>query len=408
MKTEIRHQMLDIGDLQAFEKAGVPLGPKLGEKLEVTTAHLVCCVRREEANAAIQYGRIIGRTPDNFTPVVCDDPLATARAINLKHTIPLVVTSAIDPALKELMFQNPDFGELLADRFPLPNPQNLNVTPILHCVGITKHGIETLTQESHAPNQIPTSENPEGKRSDRLKAVLGNIVTPMDFQNILRSRLVKEVNIHALGPAGTNISQAAHLYIERVGISDKTNVIVHGFGITPLEYAEIAAEETRKSLLAGELPKILHLHMECAVFDGLGKLYQQRSEESIFIDEQDMALDSMQLAAQLNIDELRSIARGKGKIRIATHPSPRSLILSWINQGTAHWIEASSNSAAALMVTQDQADACVTTASTVTLLAKQNMHTLHQFGSPNMIFTIASPLSHRLLREFLSRGENNL
>lgn len=403
MKTEIKHQVLNLEDLQTFQQSGVPLGPKLGEKLESTHAHIVCFVQQEESAAATMYSQIIDRTSNNFSIVIGDKPISKASDITKEQVIPLVINSAINPELKEMMFQNDNFGELLADRFPVLNPLNKEATPILHCVGITRHGIKILTEKENNSNQIQNKESLSDKRSERIRSALGDLVTPMDFRRILRSNLVKEINLHALGPAGTNISQAAHLFTEKVRIHDKTNIIIHGSGITPLEYAEMATEETQKLLRVEQLPHTLHLHMECAVFDGMWQLYQQRAEESVFIDEQNMALDSMQLAAQVSIDELRSKAIREGRIRIVTHPSPKPLLLPWINQGFVKWVEASSNSAAALMVTQGRADACITTASAVTLLAEQNMHTLHQFGSPNMIFTIASPLSHRHLCKYLER-----
>ncbi|OGE19426.1 hypothetical protein A3D83_01430 [Candidatus Daviesbacteria bacterium RIFCSPHIGHO2_02_FULL_41_10] len=408
MKTETKHQILNLEDLQTFQQSGVSLGPKLGKELENTQNHIICFVRQKEFAAASVYRKIIGRTPDNFSVLTCDNPVKRACNVNEKQVIPLVINSAINPNLKDIMFGSHNFGELLADRFPFSNTQDRKTTPILHCVGITKHGIEILAQKENTPDQIFTSKNLEEERSARLRKTLGNIVTPTDFRNILRSLLVKEINLHALGPAGTNISQAAHLYIEKVRISNKTSILIHGSGITPLEYAQMAKEQTEKSLLTETLPETLHLHMECAVFDGMGSLYQQRAAESIFIDEQNMALDSMQLSAQLSIDKLRTIAKEKGKIRIATHPSPRSLVLPWINQGMAEWLEASSNSVAAVMVIENQADACVTTGSAVTLLAEQNLHTLHQFGSPNMIFTIASPLSHSMLQKYLDKEGCNI
>lgn len=399
---------LALEDLRTFGKTQVPLGSKLGEQLEVTSAHVVCFVRKEQLNAAETYRQIIGRTPNNFTIIESAELIVAAAAITTQQVAPIVITSAIDPQEKDIMFLNPSFGEILADRFPLPNPQNSSLSTILQCVGITQHGIEVLTQENDTKAQVVKGQNLEQKRSDRIKRVLGDIITPVDFRNILRSKQVKKINIHVLGPAGTNISQAAQLYAERQGISDKTNIIVYGSGIVPLVYAQIAAEETQESFATGSLPETLHLHVECAVYDSMWKLYQGRMEESVFIDEQDMALDSMQLAAQLSIDELRSIVQKEGKIRLATHPSPQPLVLPWITKGIAQWTEASSNSAAALMVTRGEADACITTASTIALLADKKIQTLHEFGSPNMIFTIASPLNQRLLRRYLDEGVGNI
>src|SRR3989338_4225230 len=107
MKTEIKHQILDLEDLQTFKKAGVLLGPELGEKLETTPSQVICCVRQDEFDAATIYRQIIGRKDENFTTVICDDPIVKACGIAAEHTIPIVVTSAINPNLKDIMFQNP-------------------------------------------------------------------------------------------------------------------------------------------------------------------------------------------------------------------------------------------------------------------------------------------------------------
>lgn len=258
-----------------------------------------------------------------------------------------------------------------------------------------------LSEHADFSDSPTEDEALEQKRSKRIKEFLGDILTATDVRRILQSSLVENIVLHALGPRGTNISQAAALYISRLGISHKAQVRIHDAGITPMEYAQIAAEETQTLLSNGRLPGKLHLHMECAVYNDMGKLYDQRAREAVFIDEQDMDLDTMQLGAAVTIEELQGVVAAQGSIRIATHPSPRSLILPWLDRGVATWVQASSNSAAARMVTNGEADACVTTASAVSLLSARGIRTLHEFGSPNMIFTVASPLTHDQLRLYL-------
>lgn len=394
---------LNLEVLQTFEKTEIPVGPEFGERLEATCAHITLFVRPDEQDAGDTYRRIIGQTGDKASLVVCEDPILLAQEETALDVIPLVINSAIDPQLKEMMFRNPDFGQLLADSFPVPSSSRPVATPILYTIGITRHGIVVLDQSDATAQTTTSVAYREKKRSARIKAVVGDIITPADFHDILHSQQVKYVIIHALGPAGTNISQASHLYAERIGITGKTEVTIHGVGITPLDYAQIAADETRASLSSGTLPETLHLHVECAVYNDMDRLYEERAEEAIFIDEQNMALDTMQLAAVVSMEELQNMVKSRGRIRIATHPSPRSLVLQWIERGLVEWIQASSNSAAALMVAKGQADMCVTTASSVGLLTKhgREIHTLYEFGSPNMIFTIASSMTHKQLQRYL-------
>ncbi len=393
---------LRLEDLSSFEVAQIPLGPQLGERLEASAAQLVILTHPDNHEAAMIYPRLIGRADDRSHVVLCNDPVAQAQEITEEGIIPLVVTRATDPMLKEMMFRNFNFGQLLADRFPVPNRNIPGATPILHCVGITQHGIRVLTEHADFSDSPTEAQALEQKRSRRIKEILGDILTATDFHRILQSPLVEHVILHALGPRGTNISQAATLYISRLGISHKAQVRIHDTGITPMEYSQMAAEETERLLSIDSLPRQLHLHMECAVYHGMGELYEQRAREAVFSDVQDMALDNMQLGAKDSLEKLQQIVATQGSIRIATHPSPRSLVLPWLERRVATWIQASSNSAAARMVVNGEADACVTTASAVALLSSAGISTLHGFGSPNMIFTVASPLTHDQLRLYLN------
>ncbi len=387
-------------DLQTFGNVEVPLGAQLGAILERSSAQINCLVRDESLfKAADFYRRIIGRTKTNFTIQIENDPITTAQKVTDADLIPLVVTSAITPKLNELMFGNSNFGQLLADRFPVPNTENSKATPILHCVGIAKHGIKVLADVDKLENN--SAIDPEEIRSQRINTIFGHLITPVDFRRILRSNLVRNIRIHVLGPVGTNISQAARKYAENIGITDKIDIIIYDAGITPLDYADIAADETQKSITSGSFPETLHLHVECAVYNDMWRLYKDRQIEAVFSDEQNMQLDTMQFAGILSMPELQEKVNKEGTIRIATHPSPKPLIAKWITSGIAKWIEASSNSAAALMVKRDEADACVTTASAVRVFTNHDLKTLHEFGSPNMIFTVASPLTQEQLNNIL-------
>ncbi|MBI2337782.1 hypothetical protein HYU95_01230 [Candidatus Daviesbacteria bacterium] len=103
----------------------------------------------------------------------------------------------------------------------------------------------------------------------------------------------------------------------------------------------------------------------------------------------------MQLASIIEIEELTK----KGRIRIATHPTPRPIIYPWEEQEIAEWIKATSNSAAAEMVVNGEADACITTGSS--LAGKEMLISRHMIGSPWMIFTIGTPLNQKQLQDFL-------
>jgi hypothetical protein len=388
----LRHMSLGIEQLQQFEPIRIALGEQFGDQLNAHPGHVALFASQSEINAAHVYKHILGKAKDSVSIHECENPMEQASQIEDSDVIPLVIHSATDPMLKDKLFGQAGFGELLADSFPVVSNER-TASPILHCVGITRHGIQTLNM--HA------GQKEKSDRSQALKLTMGDILTPADFQTILRSPTIVGIHIHALGPEGTNIAQASRLYAHRLGIQDKTQIVVHDIGITPLEYAQIAAQKTEEDIYHNGRPTTLHLHVECAVYNNMGKLYEQRKTESVFADTQNMALDTMQLASFMDIDALNRLMRSQGVVRIATHPSPKPLIDTWVKRGVAQWIEASSNSAAALMVRRGQADACVTTASTVALMQKDAVQTLHEFGSPNMIFTIASPLSGESLKKLL-------
>lgn len=389
---------LSLEQLQVFEKITVPLGAELGEQLAQHSAPITCFVKEQQQEAAHIYREIIGKNSKEFRVSVSHDPIADIDQTNGHDVIPIVIHSATDPTLKDLQFGRVGFGELLVDSFPMPS-RDTDATPILQCVGISRQGIQKLTRQHSSPNQ-----NAEKHRSHILKQMMGDIITPFEFQTILQSHRVEEVHIHALGPEGTNISQASRLYAKRLGIENKTNIIVYPAGITPLTYAQLATEATEASLRHTRVPSVVHLHVECAVYNNMGRLYKEKQTESVFIDTQNMPLDTMQLASKQTVDKLQNVAQMHSHIRIATHPSPRPLINPWIDTGKAVWLEASSNSAAALMVLEGLADACVTTESTMQSLANTGIQTLHKFGSPNMIFTVASPLSPTHLQKYLKEG----
>jgi hypothetical protein len=203
---------------------------------------------------------------------------------------------------------------------------------------------------------------------------------------VVRSPAVREVRLHALGPAGTNIAQACEHFIVREGIADKTTLIVHDRKIEPREYAAIARSEVR--------PGVLPLHVECAVYYGLRDLYDERPDEVIFASQLYMPLDTMQLACR----DLRGLDARRGSLVIASHPSPLGLVKPLFAAGVVVHRHASSNADAAAMVRLGDADLCITTEAAG---RRHGLHTLHRFGSPTMLFTIAASVTDRVLRDYL-------
>lgn len=362
------------------ELRGVEPGESFDLSLATTNHPVICLTSAENANVARDYGYIIGR---EIAVVSVDNPIQEAIQLKTDGEIPLVFHSATDPILNEKMFADgPRLGQLLMGHLYVPTANHKS--PSLYAIGVANQGINILARSIvHTDDLGSIKKQMESRRRD----ILGENLSNSDFRRILQSPSVYKVIAHALGPKGTNISQAMEQYVKSLGIEGKTDLIVHPKGIEPMEYAEMARSEVE--------PGVIPIHMECAVYYDMAKLFDQRTNEVVFADHHYMPLDVMQLASITDIEEL---AAGR-KMRIATHPSPKPLIDPWVNSGNAEWIKATSNSAAAQMVISSEADACITTGSG--LREAQGLTSRHVFGSPIMLFTIATPLNQEQLRWYL-------
>jgi hypothetical protein len=186
---------------------------------------------------------------------------------------------------------------------------------------------------------------------------------------VLASPEIERVLCFALGPDGTNnISQACFKWIARMGIGQKSEVVMC---VTP----EIALERSRE--LTDET--VLGIFWTCAVYDREKDLFFGNPDTFPFYFQETMPLDEMQLATRPEL-----VHPGGGLIsgpswRIASHPSPEGLLKSL----RCEIVRALSNADAAILCASGVAEACITTESA---RAKQGLTTLHVFGSPEMVF----------------------
>jgi len=373
----------NLPDLARFNEAKVRPGELLDLSLAVTSNLICCFTTAENLEAAAAYKKVIGKNNDDFSIFQVDDPIGEISRLDQSDVIPLTMYSAIDRTLNERMFiDGPNLGQLLMGNIYIPRSDHQS--PSLYAVGVATQGLKIL-EESQNLRDGGLLQQMEARRRE----ILGVNITNGDFRRILQSSSVEKIIAHALGPVGTNISQAMKQYIKALEVQDKTDLIVHPAGIEPLAYAQMATRQAKEGLIP--------IHMECAVYYDMGRLYDQRRDEVVFADHHYMPLDAMQLASTKEIEELAQA----GIIKIAVHPSPKPLVNPWINAGKAQWTKATSNSAAAEMVMIGQADACVTTASS--LRGKEGLITRRIFGSPMMLFTIGTPLNQQQLKNYLVR-----
>lgn len=198
----------------------------------------------------------------------------------------------------------------------------------------------------------------------QFPSVEGLPKTDEEIKVSLRSPLVRKIHCFALGPEGTNISQACEQWIERVGIGEKTVVCL-------CETPEISLEMACQIVAEGELG----IFWTCAVYYNLHKLFFENPDTLPFFITEVMLLDEMQLAAR------KEMAASLGEElpiwwKIASHPSPAPL-------SPYPTLKASSNAQAAKLCACGEVEACITTES-----ARQihDLVKLHSFGSPPMVF----------------------
>lgn len=173
---------------------------------------------------------------------------------------------------------------------------------------------------------------------------------------------VRKVIHYALGPAGTNISQAAVQWSRRMGVEHKSEVILC---TTP----EDAVRQAREISEPGVLP----LFWTCAVYFRENELFFENPDTLPFLFAETMNLDEMQLAVR---HENRALSPG---MLVASHLSPAPLV----KEAALKVVQANSNAAAAQMCASGKVDACITTESARRI---HSLRQVHSFGSPPMVF----------------------
>jgi hypothetical protein len=374
-----------LPQLSSFPAGTQPEPEAFGHALrsaDVRALHCVC--EPENRQTAEIYARVLGvREKFHITEVKDGIPYDELLAEQRNGVVPLFVDSAINPKLHERYFSTPGVVGFVDHQY-IRDPDGADALA-LRTIGTTPHGLHQLETA-----QMPSIAHLRRERSDRMKKVVGtDIVTYEDFRQILASERVNRVRLHALGPQGTNIAQASAMYLHTLGIQQKSDLVVHPRGVTPMQYVEMAAADKENG--------VVPLHMECAVYFGMPDLYQQRVRqraELLFADHQYMALDEMQLAAR------RGMSPNGHMPRVATHGSPKPLMRPWVNgeQPSAKWVEATSNSAAADMVRADEVEYCITTESgRIGAPVQEELEKVHSFGSPMMVFTLGTPYTQEEL-----------
>lgn len=191
--------------------------------------------------------------------------------------------------------------------------------------------------------------------------------TKVDIDGLLVNDSIKSIKVFALGPDGTNISQAAKEWTKKVNIEEKSEIILCS---TPEEEIIKAMEIKEK----GELP----IFALCAVYYDLCNLYFKYYTNYFFLSCLYMKLDTMQLASKKqNLDDIHLHAK------VAGHNSPKMLLANT----SYEFVDANSNAEAAKMCSEDKVEVCITTESA------KNIYGLHSnfiFGSPVMLFTFGT------------------
>lgn len=200
-----------------------------------------------------------------------------------------------------------------------------------------------------------------------------SIPSGIGLMQVLRSS-VDRIMHFALGPAGTNISQAAMQWSNRMGVSHKTEVV---FCDTP----EDSVARAREIIEPGVLP----IFWTCAVYFRLNELFFRNTDTFLFQFIEVMNLDEMQLA------ENREAVRRKNAfadqwedtiLTIASHPSPAALMSDSCIRSN-FYVRANSNAHAAKICAEGEVEQCITTESARQIYGLVKIHT---FGSPAMVF----------------------
>ncbi len=193
-----------------------------------------------------------------------------------------------------------------------------------------------------------------------------------EVKRVFQSPRVEGVVSFALGPEGTNISQASQEWVEETGIKEKTTTILES---TPEECLQLAREITE--------PNVVSLFWTCAVFYALKDLFFTNPDVYPFFIQHGMRLDEMQLATREDIlEQINQLGISPDWV-IASHPSPAPLLEELARSKGCIVTEANSNSDAAQKCASEEVNLCMTTESAREI---HDLIEIHSFGSPLMIF----------------------
>jgi hypothetical protein len=189
-----------------------------------------------------------------------------------------------------------------------------------------------------------------------------------DIRNALASDLIVQIRHFALGPEGTNISQACRRWTARMQIGHKADTVLCD---TP-EDSIVAARQLAD-------PGALGVFWTCAVYSREMEVFFRNPDTLPFFTQETMALDKMQLATRPALAAELHDSRVPCGWRIAVHPSPAALL----PPHHRNVVLVNSNAVAAIDCAAGRVEACITTESA---RARQGLTSLHCFGSPEMVF----------------------
>lgn len=212
------------------------------------------------------------------------------------------------------------------------------------------------------------------------KFVGNNPLNKEEMRIAFQSERVKEVICFVLGPPGTNIGQACMMWVKsgwlnEVGIRQKTKIV---FCATPEE----AVEKAKEVQDSGTVP----IFWTCAVYPALNDIFFSNPDTLPFAIQVITPLDRMQLATrQDRVEIVKEIINGKILLscKIISHPAPAPLVKKIVEKFGFVIEYTTSNSMAAKLCSEGVAHLCITTE---TARKTYGLVTVHEFGSPPMVF----------------------
>jgi len=202
----------------------------------------------------------------------------------------------------------------------------------------------------------------------RFRPVGGLPGSGEDLREALASNLIRQIRHFALGPEGTNISQACSRWTVRMQIQHKAHTVLCD---TP-EDSIVAARQLVE-------PSTLGIFWTCAVYSREMEVFFRNPDTLPFFTQETMALDKMQLATKPALATELNDPCIPCDWRIAVHPSPAALL----HPHHRNIVFVNSNAVAAIECAGGRVEACITTESA---RRRHGLISLHCFGSPEMVF----------------------